>query len=249
MSAASKAVGERRAIVTGASSGIGAAICAAMLDAGYEVISLARHPAAVESPRLRSVIVDLTDPEATAAACQRLARDAPTATIVHNAGTIREKPLADVPRQDLIDLANLHVTTAMSLVQANLAHMRARKFGRIVLVSSRAILGLANRTAYSATKAAMVGLTRTWALELARDGIVVNAVAPGPIADTIMFDELVPAGSEKIAALSRNIPVQRLGRPADVARAVMFLAAEENSFVTGQTLYVCGGTSVGSLHF
>ena len=124
--------------------------------------------------------------------------------------------------------------------------MRARHFGRVVLLSSRAALGLATRTNYSATKAGMMGMARTWALELGADGITVNVVAPGPIR-TDMFYDVVQAGSEKERQLAASVPVRRLGEAADVARAVAFFADEQNGFITGQVLYVCGGTSVGSL--
>ena len=144
-------------------------------------------------------------------------------------------------------LTQLHLAAALHIVQAVLPTMRAQKFGRIVLLSSRGALGLATRTAYAATKAGMIGMARTWALELAADGITVNVVAPGPIADTEMFRGVVPEGSAREAALARAIPVQRLGRSDDVARAVLFFADPANSFVTGQTLYVCGGASVGTL--
>ncbi|MBV8744047.1 MAG: SDR family oxidoreductase, partial [Xanthobacteraceae bacterium] len=116
-----------------------------------------------------------------------------------------------------------------------------------ILISSRGALGLQTRSAYSATKAGMIGMGRTWALELAPHGITVNMIAPGPIAGTEMFHEIVPAGSAREAALAQQIPVRRLGRPDDVANAVMFFAAREASFVTGQVLYVCGGASVGTL--
>jgi NAD(P)-dependent dehydrogenase (short-subunit alcohol dehydrogenase family) len=92
----------------------------------------------------------------------------------------------------------------------------------------------------------MLGMARTWALELAADGITVNVVAPGPIR-TDMFYDVVEAGSEKERALAASVPVKRLGESADVARAVRFFADAGNGFVTGQVLYVCGGTSVGSL--
>jgi NAD(P)-dependent dehydrogenase (short-subunit alcohol dehydrogenase family) len=93
----------------------------------------------------------------------------------------------------------------------------------------------------------MLGLARTWALELAAHGITVNVVAPGPIADTEMFEAIIPAGSARMAAAVKQVPVGRLGIPEDVARAVMFFADSKASFVTGQTLFVCGGTSVGSI--
>jgi 3-oxoacyl-[acyl-carrier protein] reductase len=92
----------------------------------------------------------------------------------------------------------------------------------------------------------MLGMARTWALELAADGITVNVVAPGPIR-TDMFYDVIPAGSPKEAQIAHGIPVKRLGESTDVARAVSFFVAPANGFVTGQVLYVCGGTSVGSL--
>jgi NAD(P)-dependent dehydrogenase (short-subunit alcohol dehydrogenase family) len=151
-----------------------------------------------------------------------------------------------VKLDDLDALVDLHLGCAIQLVQGALPAMRAQHFGRVVLLSSRAALGLATRTSYSATKAGMLGMARTWALELAGDGITVNVVAPGPIR-TDMFYDVVEAGSEKERSLAASVPVKRLGESADVARAVRFFAAPENSFVTGQVLYVCGGTSVGSL--
>ena len=144
--------------------------------------------------------------------------------------------------------ANLHLSAPMLLVQAALPEMRRRRFGRIVLVSSRAALGLATRTAYATTKAGMFGMARTWALELGRDGITANVVEPGPIV-TDMFHEVIPRERAALEATAAKIPVGRLGLPEDVARAVMFFVAPESGFVTGQSLYVCGGTSVGSITY
>ena len=89
-------------------------------------------------------------------------------------------------------------------------------------------------------------MARTWALELAPHGVTVNVVAPGPISGTAMFQETLPTGDGNEAKLAASIPVRRLGRPDDVAHAVMFFAAAESGFITGQTLFVCGGSSVGS---
>jgi len=239
---------ERRlAIVTGGSAGIGAAICRAMIEAGHEVVSLARRKPDWSHPGLHSVEVDLADADATAQAAASLVKQYAIDTIIHNAGVIRPDLLPDVRQQDLHDLTQLHMGAAILMVQAALPGMRERKFGRIVLISSRAALGLPTRTAYSATKAGMIGMARTWALELAPSGITVNVVAPGPIGDTEMFREVIPQGDAREAAIAKSIPVGRLGRSDDVARAVLFFADPENSFVTGQLLYVCGGASVASI--
>jgi NAD(P)-dependent dehydrogenase (short-subunit alcohol dehydrogenase family) len=242
----STAGGAEVAVVTGGSAGIGLAICEQLLADGREVVSLARRRSPIAHPKLHSVEVDLLDRAATAAAARSLADRFALTTVVHNAGVIRPALLADVKLDDLDALVELHLGAAVQLVQAALPAMRARRFGRIVLLSSRAAVGLATRTSYSATKAGMLGMARTWALELAGDGITVNVVAPGPVR-TDMFHDVVPAGSEKERALAAAVPVKRLGEAADIARAVRFFVDPENGFVTGQVLYVCGGTSVGSL--
>ena len=234
------------AAVTGGSAGIGKAICEDLLERGYEVVSLARRPSDIDHPKMHSIEVDLMDRAAAAEAARELARRFDVTTVIHNAGVIRPALLADVKLDDLDALVDLHLGCAIQLVQAALPVMRAQRFGRVVLLSSRAALGLATRTSYSATKAGMLGMARTWALELAADGITVNVVAPGPIR-TDMFYDVVEQGSERERALAASVPVKRLGESTDVARAVSFFADPDNGFVTGQVLYVCGGTSVGSL--
>jgi 3-oxoacyl-[acyl-carrier protein] reductase len=237
----------KRVVMTGGSSGIGLATAQAFLDQGYEVISISRRECPLNSPRLTSIRVDLSDAAATGEAVRSVAAGTPATTIVHCAGAIREKPIEDATPADLAELGNLHLGAALLLVQANLPAMKQARYGRIVLISSRAVLGLAKRTAYAATKAGMLGLARTWALELAPHGITVNVVAPGPIADTEMFEEIIPAASAKMTAAAKQVPVGRFGTPQDVARAVTFFTDPQASFVTGQTLFVCGGTSVGSI--
>ena len=240
------AAASRVAVVTGGSAGIGLAICEDLLQRGHEVVSLARRRAEIDHPRLHSIEVDLADRAATAQAAAEVTRRFEVDTLVHNAGVIRAALLADVKLDDLDALVELHLGSAVQLAQAALPAMRRQGFGRIVLLSSRAALGLATRTSYSATKAGMLGMARTWALELAPEGITVNVVAPGPIR-TDMFYDVVPKDSERERALAAAVPVRRLGVSEDVARAVAFFVDPDNSFVTGQVLYVCGGTSVGSL--
>ena len=245
----SAAATERVAIVTGGSSGIGAAIVARLAGEGFTVLSLARRKGQGDGRRIVDVEIDLADPHATRSLAVDLATRYPATTIVHNAGAIREKPLEQATQEDLDTLTHLHLSAPMALVQANLATMRAARYGRIVLMSTRAVLGLAKRTVYSTTKAGMLGMARTWALELAADGICCNVVCPGPIADTEMFHQIIPADSPKMQSVASAVPVGRLGRPEDVARAVSFFVAPEAGFVTGQTLFVCGGTSVGSITY
>jgi 3-oxoacyl-[acyl-carrier protein] reductase len=235
------------ALVTGGSSGIGAAVCAALLAADYQVVSMDRTAAEVSSSRFHDVQVDLCDAQATRAAAFDVAQRFPITTVIHNAGATRERVLEEVTVDDLNALTNLHLAAPLSLVQANLTTMKQARFGRIVLVSSRAVLGLARRTVYAATKAGMLGMARTWALELGMHGITVNVVAPGPIQATGVFHEIIPKDSPRLPRIVESIPVKRLGMPEDVARAVLFFAAAEAGFVTGQTLFVCGGTSVGSI--
>jgi 3-oxoacyl-[acyl-carrier protein] reductase len=238
---------DHTAIVTGASGGIGAAIARALLERGHRVISLALDKPDWSHPRLESYAIDLFNAQATEALAAEIARDHDVTHIVHNAGVIRPNPVEAAKASDIAALAQLHLGAALILLDASLPKMKERRFGRVVLISSRAALGATGRTAYSATKAGLIGMGRTWALELAPFGITVNMVAPGPIQGTHMFHEIVPAGSDRETALAAAIPMRRLGQPEDVAGAVMFFAGRDSAFVTGQVLYVCGGASVGTL--
>ena len=236
----------RMAVVTGGSAGIGLEICRQLLADGWAVVSMARRPPPFTHEHLHSVEVDLADRAATAAAAEDLAHRFAPDTVIHNAGVILPALLEDVKLEDLDKLVDIHLSTAILLAQACAPAMKTAGFGRIVLLSSRGALGLATRTTYAATKAGMLGMARTWALELAPHGITVNVVAPGPV-QTDMFHGVIPAGDSKVAQIAAGIPVRRLGQPADVAHAVRFFVSEHAGFVTGQVLYVCGGTSVGSL--
>lgn len=239
-------MGQPVALVTGGSAGIGESISRHLLDEGYTVLNLSRRASGFSHDRLVDVPVDLSDPEATREAVADLADRHAITTLVHNAGVIRPALIEDVELDDVDYVARLHLHAAIILLQAALPAMKTAKFGRVVLVGSRAMVGLQTRTGYSATKAGQVGMARTWALELGSHGITVNVVAPGPVV-TEMFTEVMPEDSDRARQLAASIPVRRLGQPDDVARAVMFLVSPDSGFVTGQTLFVCGGTSVGSL--
>ena len=237
--------GRYTAVVTGGSAGIGERLCRDMLDAGWNVICVARRPSPIDHPDVSSVCADLLDPKETADAAAEIAgRD--VTHVVHNAGLIRPNLLPDVAPEDLEKLTHIHMTAPLLLTQAVLPKMRESGFGRIVFVTSRASMGMPTRSAYSSTKAGVHGLARTWALELAPEGITVNVVAPGPIL-TDNFWGIIPKGSERQQRLADSMPVGRIGEPEDVTRAVMFFADPEAGFVTGQVLFVCGGTSLGGI--
>ena len=231
------------ALVTGGSAGIGLAVAKQLLSKGYEVYSLDIEKAKFSERKFHSIEVDLTDLAATRKILGSLKN---ITTFVHNAGVIRPALLPDVKLDDFEALVKLHLEAPVVLMQALLPAMKAANFGRVVLVSSRAVLGLPTRTSYSATKAGMLGMARTWALELAPSGITVNVVAPGPIR-TANFHSVIPEGSPQVEKVTQAIPVKRLGEADDVARAVLFFADRDAGFITGQVLYVCGGTSVGTL--
>jgi 3-oxoacyl-[acyl-carrier protein] reductase len=237
---------ELTAVITGGSKGIGADLAARLIARGYRVISIARHLPDAPIAGLINVEADLLDPVAVADAAAEIVRAHQVTHFIHNAGLVWPKLLEDVSPSDITGLAQLHLGAAVTLLQAFLPAMKARQFGRVLFNGSRAALGVPNRTAYSATKAAMVGMARTWALELAPHGITVNVVAPGPI-QTDNFWGIVAKGSDREADLAKRIPVGRLGQVRDVSNAFLYFCDPENGFVTGQTLYVCGGASVGSM--
>jgi len=235
------------AVITGGNQGIGADLAQALLDQGYTVVSVALKDPEFSHKNLHSIRADLLEPDAVAEVAAQIAKDHKVTHLVHNAGLIWPNLIEDAEPADITGLAQLHLGSALTLLKATLPSMKDNQFGRVVFNASRAVLGVPTRTAYSATKAGIIGMARTWALELAPHGITVNVVAPGPIL-TDNFWSIVEKDSAQQDALAHRIPVGRLGRADDVTRAFQFFCDPQNSFVTGQTLYVCGGASVGTMH-
>ena len=233
-------------VVTGGNRGIGADISRRFLAAGDSVINISRQAPEFKHPQLINYQGDLAEREQTARLAAEIADSHAVTHLVHNAGVVRPALLEEARLDDLDYLSELHLASAITLAQGFIPNMRKIRFGRIVLISTRGVLGVATRTNYAATKAGQIGLTRTWALELAADNITVNCVAPGPIA-TDMFHEIVPRQSEREKKIAASVPVKRLGTAADIGRVVEFLCARESGFITGQTWYICGGASLGAL--
>ncbi len=238
----------KTAVLTGGSAGIGAAIRRDLLTAGYQVINLDKDACDQSHPALQTIHIDVSDLDQVHTTAAKIAAKHQVTTLIHNAGALRSALIAEVKQEDLDFLMRLHVGALLALGQAFIPAMTRAGFGRIVTLSTRAVLGLETRTAYSASKAAQIGLTRTWALELGPSGITVNAIAPGPIV-TDQFRSVIPEGDPRNEAVAQRLPVRRLGTPGDISRVVMFLADEKAGFITGQTLFVCGGASIGAMSY
>ena len=235
---------QRKAIVTGASRGIGAAIARELDRQGLFVINLDRDPPAADGPGMH-VQVDLSDATRLAEVLARVTREHDVLCLVNNAAVGGPLRLEEVHLDAFDRLVHTNLRAAILCAQAVLPAMRKARWGRIVNITSRAALGKEGRTLYGATKAGLISVTKTWALELGGDGITVNAVGPGPI-NTELFARSNPPDSPKTRAIVDGIPVRRIGEPQDVAHAVGFFASDAASFVTGQVLYVCGGLTVGN---
>ena len=256
------------AIVTGAGRGIGKGIAKVFAREGAKVVVASRTPATVASVVAEieaegfiafGVVVDVSNKEQIFnMVAETVKKFGSVDILVNNAqgfGTA-EKPRASTiptPMEDTDDAEweytfRTGATATLWGMQAVFPHMKKAGYGRIVnFASGSGMEGFPGNTPYNATKEAIRALTRTAAREWGKFGITVNTVAPGPIQDTEMFAAVIPEGSEKIPSMAASIPVKRLGRSSDVANAVCFLAAGESGFITGQTLMVCGGASLGSL--
>jgi 3-oxoacyl-[acyl-carrier protein] reductase len=234
---------EAVAVVTGASAGIGEAIAQRLLERGRTVVMLQRNASKLADPRVRFHAVDLSDMKATREVAREVASRYDVRYLVNNAGANCPNLLDDATIEEMQYVNNITLGATMLLCQAVIPRMREARFGRIVNIGSRAALGKMGRTVYSTAKAGLVGMTRTLAIETGAHGITVNAILPGPV-ETAHWARGHPPGSEQRRTVVDMILVKRLGTPQDVARAVDFLLDDDAGFITGQAMFVCGGTSV-----
>jgi 3-oxoacyl-[acyl-carrier protein] reductase len=230
-------------LVTGASKGIGRAVSANLAAKGHIVVGIARTSGAEEFPGT-FFSCDLGNLQQTEDSLDRIAARFDIDGIVNNVGISLPQPLGKIDFQTFQSVMDLNVRAAVQVTQKLVEGMKVKKWGRIVNVCSRAIFGARDRTAYAAAKSALVGCTRTWALELAEFGITSNAVAPGPV-ETELFRQSRPVGSEAEHRLLSTIPMRRVGQPDEVAAAICFFLSSEASFITGEVLAIDGGGSLG----
>ena len=244
----------RVALVTGASRGIGRAIALRFAQEGARVClsDIDGHGATIAAEKMRTeglqispAKLDVTNrAEVEAVVSEVTDRHGRLDILVNNAGITRDNLVFKMTDEDWKSVMEVHLTGAFLCTRAAQKPMVAGGYGRIINVSSVAALGNRGQSNYSAAKAGLIGLTKTLAIELGRFGITANAVAPGFIETEMTRITAQRMGrdfDDFRSSMVEGIPVGRSGKPEDVASAILYLASEEASFVSGQVLYVAGG--------
>lgn len=231
-------------LVTGASRGIGRAISERLIADGMHIINFDKTDPDEISTHESFYEVDVSDEIALRAVLADVTSKFKITRLVNNAGIVRPATIEKTTIADFQAVMNVNVAAAIICVQALLPTMKSAHFGRIVNIASRAALGKEERIAYATSKAGLLGLTRTLALELAANGITVNAIGPGPIA-TELFQSANPSGAPATQRILDSVPLGRIGQPEEVAHIVASLLDLRAGFTTGQVVYVCGGMTVG----
>jgi NAD(P)-dependent dehydrogenase (short-subunit alcohol dehydrogenase family) len=237
----------RGVVVTGAARGIGRAIVSAFLDEGAAVVAVDVLPSVAGVTGAEPLVADLAQPGAAAGMVARAAEVLGRIDVlVNNAAVMPDGPILDVTEEDWERTFAVNVRAVFFASQAAARHMAERGGGAIVnLSSANAVRSESPEAPYNASKAAVIALTRSFAHELGHLGVRANCVAPG---ETLTAEEaagMSPADRAAEREYVRRIPLRRLGRPAEQAAAVLFLASDEASFVTGETLVVDGGELAG----
>jgi 3-oxoacyl-[acyl-carrier protein] reductase len=245
---------QRVAIVTGAARGIGAAVAQRLAADGHAVAVVDLDEGACEATvkaiteaggRAIGVGADVSKADQVTAAVERVAAELGTPTIlVNNAGVLRDNLLFKMSEDDWDTVMSVHLKGSFLMSKACQAHMVEAKYGRMVFLSSTSALGNRGQANYASAKAGLQGLAKTLAIELGKFGVTANAIAPGFIETDMTAATAARVGvdfEEFKKATAASIPVQRTGKPEDIAAAASFFCSEEAGFVSGQVLYVAGG--------
>lgn len=242
----------RTAIVTGGGRGIGAAIAKRLSSDGLKVAVLDMGPTedtvsaiTAAGGEALGLEADVSDESSVKAAVDQVAQTlgAPT-VLVNNAGILRDNLLFKMTYEEFDKVLSVHLGGAFNMAKAVQSYMVEEKFGRIVSMSSTSALGNRGQTNYSAAKAGIQGMTKTWAIELGKFGVTANAIAPGFIETDMTKATAERVGvsfDDFVTAATKEIPVARSGKPEDIAHTASFLASEGAGFVSGQVIYVAGG--------
>ncbi len=236
------------AVVTGASRGIGAAIAQSFIEAGYFVIASATSESGVQAIKEKvgvngtAYVLNLSDKDSCQEFCKKATESGPVAVLVNNAGITKDTLMLRMKDDDWDSVIETNLSGAFRISKGMLKGMMKKRFGRIINISSIVgTMGNPGQANYCASKAGIEGFTRSLAQELGSRNITVNAVAPGFIA-TDMTDELT---EDQKNVMLVNIPMARLGQPAEIAKTVKFLASDDAAYITGQVIHVNGGLNMG----
>jgi 3-oxoacyl-[acyl-carrier protein] reductase len=235
----------RRALVTGASRGIGAAIAIALANEGHDVIvNYAKNQAAAEAVGARIEALgrcatlcafDVTDREATRARLAELLEQGPIDVLVNNAGVVADAPFPSISADGWDRVIRTSLDGFYNVTQPLVMPMVRKRWGRVITISSiSGVMGNRGQVNYSAAKAGLIGATKSLAQELAKRHITVNAVAPG-LVETDMIE------GAPIEEMLKHVPMKRLGKPEEVADLVAFLASDKAAYITGQVIGIAGG--------
>lgn len=224
-----------RALVTGSGAGIGRAVAARLIQSGWQVIGLDRHSATWRHPRYQHLQVDLSEDDAERALGDQ---DSNADALIHCAGFMHAAPAGALDTRVSEQLWRIHVSALERLCNRVLPAMLARRSGRIVVIGSRVSAGLPGRSQYAASKAALVGLVRSWASEVAASGVTVNIVSPAATRTDMLH------GAARASSPPRLTPMGRLIEPDEIASLVGFLLSDAAAAITGQDIAICGGASL-----